>query len=306
MNALPKLNQLRNLRAIIQHGNISAAAQMLHQTQSTLTRSIQELEKTLGVTLLDRGMNSTVLTKAGMMFEPRMNLILNELERAVDELRQIEKLSDGKIAFGCSHFPATSIVPDVIKKFQERHNSTRITIIEGQLSELLSSLRMGKLDFFIGVVSSDLMLNEFVEERLTSCSFSVVARKGHPLANSTSLAELQTAKWYIPAASHGYYSDLETVIFPNGVKSCGSVIFGDSSTIARKLVLNEDYLFVGPRPMFLAPHHKDLISIIPVKDKLPDGHYSLIFPRNKKLTPAALNLVNEIRFAYFDFIKSHS
>ncbi|WP_238534962.1 hypothetical protein [Shewanella baltica] len=108
------------------------------------------------------------------------------------------------------------------------------------------------------------------------------------------------------AASHGYYSDLETVIFPHGVKSCGSVIFGDSSAVARKLVLNEDYLFVGPRPMFLAPHHKDLISIIPIKDRLPEGHYSLIFPRNKKLTPAALNLVNEIRFAYFDFIKSHS
>lgn len=118
MKALPKLNQLRNLRAIIQYGNISAAAQVLHQTQSTLTRSIQELEKTLGVTLLDRGMNGTVLTKAGMMFEPRMNLILNELERAVDELRQIEQLSDGKIAFGCSHFPATSIVPDVIKNFK--------------------------------------------------------------------------------------------------------------------------------------------------------------------------------------------
>ena len=46
MRHLPKINQLKNLRAIIQHGSIRSAAEANHQTQSAMTRSIQELEKT--------------------------------------------------------------------------------------------------------------------------------------------------------------------------------------------------------------------------------------------------------------------
>lgn len=301
---LPKINQLRNLKAVIQYGGIRAAAQALHQTQPALTRSIQELEKTLGVSLLVRGVKGAVLTEMGRIFEPRMNMVINELERAIDELRQIERSSQGSVTLGCSHLPAFGIVAPVIKKFQERYTTAQFTIIEGQLSELLSSLRLGRMDFFIGVVSSDISLHEFNDEHLAVAEFCVIGRKGHPLTNSTSLKDLRGAKWYLPTASAGYYSNMEASIFPYGKEPTCSVIFGDSATIAEQLVLREDYLFVGPRAMLSVPHLQDIVSIIPIKEKLPDGTYSLIYRQQQTLTPLAKHLMDEMRFAYMQLINN--
>ncbi|ATM95032.1 transcriptional regulator [Yersinia frederiksenii] len=302
MRELPKINQLKNLRAIIQYGSIRTAAQSLHQTQPAMTRSIQELEKILGVSLLVRGVHGAELTAMGRIFEPRMNLVLNELERAMDELEQIERSSEGLVTFGCSHLPALAFVPDVIKNFQTRYTTARITVAEGQLSELLNSLRLGRLDFFIGLVSPEISLREFVDEHLAVAQFAVIARKGHPLANSTSLSELQGAKWYLPTARAGFYNDIGSLIFPYGKEPTSSVIFGNSATIAEQLILNEDYLFVGPKVMATVSSLQDIISVIPVKEKMPDGHYSLIYRRQQSLTPMAKRFMDDIRFAYLELM----
>lgn len=65
-----------------------------------------------------------------------------------------------------------------------------------------------------------------------------MARHGHPLANSTTLSQLQGCKWY----------------FPNGKQDNCSIIYGDSMTIGEQLVTNEDYLFIGPKAILSVDH----------------------------------------------------
>ncbi|MCS3601169.1 LysR family transcriptional regulator of abg operon [Buttiauxella sp. BIGb0471] len=300
MSNLPKINQLKNLRAIIQYGSIRAASQAVHQTQSAMTRSIQELEKTLGVTLLDRTARGALLTDMGRLFEPRMNMVLNELERAVDEIRQLESAANGTVMFGCSHLPAFGIMPGLLKKFQERHPKAYLTVIEGQLSELLGSLRLGRMDFFIGIVTPDIALHEFSEEHLSVAKFCVFAHKDHPLAHCQSLLELRDAKWYLPTASAGFFNAIEQVVFPGGKGPGCSVLYGDSTTIAEQLILTEGYLSVGPQLMLELPWLKDKLCQVNVKETLPNGNYSLIYRQQQTLTPIAKLLINEIRH---EFIK---
>ncbi|WP_145552944.1 LysR substrate-binding domain-containing protein [Yersinia bercovieri] len=122
------------------------------------------------------------------------------------------------------------------------------------------------------------------------------------LINSRSLRDLQAAKWYIPTASAGYFSNMETVIFPYGRKPTCSVLFGDLTTIAEQLVLNEDYLFVGPKAMLAIPYLQNIVTSIPIKEKLPDGKYSLIYRQQQVLPPLAKHLIDEIRFAYWELM----
>lgn len=298
MNHLPKINQLKNLRAIIQYGSIRAASQALHQTQSAMTRSIQELEKTLGVTILDRTARGALLTETGRIFEPRMNTVLNELERAVDELRQLESAANGSVMFGCSHLPAFGMMAGVLKRFQVRHPQAYITVIEGQLSELLDSLRMGRMDFYIGIITPDIALHEFTEEPLSVEKFCVFARQDHPLAASQSLQALRDAKWYLPTARAGFYSAIEKFVFPEGKGPECSVLYGDSTTIAEQLILREDYLSVGPQSMLRLPWLKEKICQVRVKEELPSGKYSLLYREQQTLTPISRLLINEIRHEF--------
>lgn len=297
MKELPKINQLRNLRAIINHGGMRAAATALGQTQPALTRSINELERILGTRLLVKGESGVVLTKTGKAFEARMNGILNELERAMDEVKQIEKISHGEVVFGCSHLPAFDVIPELITDFKRQHKDARITVIEGQFSELVSALRLGKMDFYVGN-TLDLSSKEFISEHLMTLEFSIMGRKNHPLKNSRSLSELQGAKWFLPAVTFGYYNDVESFIFPDGNLSESTVIYGDSISIARKLIFDHDYLFAGPTTMIDEPSCQGLLETIPINEKLPVSQYSLIFRKTHILTPIVERFIEAIRLVY--------
>ncbi|MFZ1873823.1 LysR substrate-binding domain-containing protein [Serratia sp. D1N4] len=294
MKEFPKINQLRNFQAIIRYGSIRTASQALLQTQPAMTRSIQELERILGISLLVRGPQGMVLTKMGRIFEPRVNMILNELERAIDELHQESQLSQGTVVFGCSHLPAFSIMPSLINKFQGSHPFSSITVVEGQLSELIASLRLGRLDFFVGIASPEISMNEFAVECSINAEFCIISRREHPLVKSNSLSQLQGAKWYFPNSRVGYYNNVEKFIFPKGKSKDNAIIYGDSMTIGEQLILNEDYLFVGPKAILEVPYIKDLISAIPIKEKLPDALYIVIYRQQQGLTPLAKLLMEEV------------
>ncbi|VXC60667.1 LysR family transcriptional regulator YbhD [Enterobacterales bacterium 8AC] len=302
MKELPKINQLRDFQAIIYYGNIRSAAQALFKTQPALTKSIQELERILGVTLLVRGPQGMVLTELGRIFEPRVNTLINDLERAVNELHQLSERSQGNITFGCSHLPAFSILPALVDEFQNEHPSANITIIEGQLCELVNSLRMGRLDFFIGIAAPEISMNEFTVENSINTEFCIIARKGHPLHDSSSLSELKGAKWYFPHTRTGYYKYLEEFIFPKGRTRDDVIIYGDSMPIGEQLVLNQDYLFIGPKAVLEISYAKDLITSLPIKEKLPDALYILLYRQQQGLTPMARLLMNKVNKACFNFL----
>ncbi|AHG21043.1 LysR family transcriptional regulator [Chania multitudinisentens RB-25] len=295
MPNLPKISHLRVFEAIILHGSVRAAAKALNQTQPGITRTLKELETTLGATLMVRGTRGMVLTDMGRLFETRMKFVLNELERAVDEIKQVNQSQHGTVSFGCSHLKTLSIIPSVMQRIHKMYPKAQISLYEGQQSELLPSLRVGRLDFFIGIISEEISLGEFVEEPLLSCPFGVIARKGHPLANSTSLAELRNAKWYLPVAGAGYYHDLELFLFPEGKGPENAIFKGDSIAVGERLVLEADYLVIGPLAMLDIDFVNKLFCTIPVKEKLPDGHYSLLYRQDSSLTPLAKHLINEIR-----------
>ena len=302
MKELPKINQLKDFQAIIRYGSINTASQALFKTHPALTRSIQELERILGVALLSRGPNGMTLTEMGRIFEPRADAMINDMERAVDELHQLSRQSQGNVVFGCSHLPAFSILPSLINKFQEENPTAKITIIEGQLCELMTSLRLGRLDFFIGIASPEMSLNEFIVTSSVNTEFCIIARKDHPLSNSRSLSELQGAKWFFPSARTGYYKNLEQFIFPKGRTEKDIVIFGDSMSIGEQLIISEDYLFIAPKAILGISYIKELISTIPIKETLPDASYILLYKSEKVVTPLAKQLIDKINEACFTFL----
>jgi LysR family transcriptional regulator, regulator of abg operon len=95
-----KLNQLRDITAIAEHGCLRAASRALGLAQPALTRSVRELE--LGVMLFERRTRGMVLTTVGAAFVHRANAILSDVRRAVDEVEQIGGGKGGTLDTGLS------------------------------------------------------------------------------------------------------------------------------------------------------------------------------------------------------------
>ena len=67
----PDWTHWRSFAAVVEHGSLSGAARHLGVTQPTMGRHIEELERTLGVTLFERTLQGLKPTETGLrLFEP--------------------------------------------------------------------------------------------------------------------------------------------------------------------------------------------------------------------------------------------
>jgi DNA-binding transcriptional LysR family regulator len=80
---------LRHFLAVLDHRGISAAAEAVHISQPALTKSIRQLEATLGVALFERHPNGVVPTPFGEILARRVRLMALECQHAVAEIQAI-------------------------------------------------------------------------------------------------------------------------------------------------------------------------------------------------------------------------
>ncbi len=116
-----KLSDLHILLAVAQSGSMAKAASQLAVSHPVVSRSISELEHTLGVRLLERNPRGVELTESG-------RAILNRSHAAFDELRQgvkdIEFLADptaGEVRIGTTPPLAASFVSAVVDRLSKRY-----------------------------------------------------------------------------------------------------------------------------------------------------------------------------------------
>ena len=76
------LHDLRVLMAVVKAGSMGKAAKLLATSQSAVSRSIGELEQTLGVRLLDRSANGIEPTSYGQALVKRGTAVFDEFSRA--------------------------------------------------------------------------------------------------------------------------------------------------------------------------------------------------------------------------------
>jgi LysR family tdc operon transcriptional activator len=296
MNYLPKLHQLRVFQEVIRCGSIRAASRALNQSQPALTRTIKELEQVLGTALITRGTRGVTLTESGRAFSVRMQLILQELQRATDEIKQINEHTQGNVSMGFSSLIGLTIFPDVVDEFRKRLPQATLHVKEGQLSTLLPDLREGRLDFAIGTISSEVPLSEFIEEPLFSASFGVLCRKDHPLANCTSMEQLRDAKWYIPDTDMGYYKHIGKTLAPIYRNLPQFPVLSDSIICGLNLLIKSDHLAVLAVAMANPLNLNHQLTILPLETPLPKATYSLVYSRKWPLTMTAQRMINIIRW----------
>ena len=112
---------------VAREGNITKAAELVHLTQSTLSRQMIGLEKELGVQLLERQKYSVILTEEGMMFRRRAQETVTLSEMARDELAQANEEIQGEIAIGCNESQSMSSLSKWIVNFRQVHPLTTLT-----------------------------------------------------------------------------------------------------------------------------------------------------------------------------------
>ena len=136
---------LEQLTAVHECGTLSAAAEKLHLTQPSLTRSMQKLETLFGVKLFDRGKNRIVLNENGVLAAECAKHILAEENEMIQRVRTLDRssrmITDGAITPGTIY----ELSPLISSKKKKKTVSIEIRNEE----ELISGLSDGTYQMII-------------------------------------------------------------------------------------------------------------------------------------------------------------
>jgi len=94
------LKQLKYFDAVVRSGHFGRAADQCAVTQPALSMQIQELEKELGVQLLERGRSGIILTEAGREIAGRAARVLTDIRDIVDVARLQSAVLAGPLHLG--------------------------------------------------------------------------------------------------------------------------------------------------------------------------------------------------------------
>ncbi len=292
-----KLHHLRDVVAIAERGGLRAASRHLQLAQPALTRSLAELERELGTPLFERHARGMVMTATGRAFVQRATAILHEVRRAREEVDQLDGGTHGSVAAALSIATHMALLPKALQPFRTRYPHVQLRVIEGIYPTLEGGLRDGSIDFYIGPEPSHPMPSDLLQEMLFDNTRMVLARRGHPLAHATSLAELADAEWATTSITLHADEEMGALFRLHGLDAPHLALQSQSALTLIVTLAYTDLLAMVPIQWMAFEPTAGVLQPIPVREVLPAPAIVLIHRAGLPLTPAATCLVDMLRKA---------
>jgi LysR family transcriptional regulator, cys regulon transcriptional activator len=146
-----KLHQLRYIHEIARQGlNVSQAAEVLHTSQSGVSKACQLLEEELNLHIFQRhGKRLTGITEPG-------KIILNLAERVMSEMENIKRVGEeftqkesGTLTVAATHTQARYRLPNAVKAFMQRYPEVTLHIHQGNPTQVAEQVASGGADIGI-------------------------------------------------------------------------------------------------------------------------------------------------------------
>lgn len=291
-----KFIQLRNFIAVIEAGTFRQAAKDLHLSQSSISKSLQQLEDEVGADLLHRGARGVIPTAAGQALLTRAKLIEAELRHARNDVQMIQGAQVGEIRVAVSPTVAVGLLPRAIIEFQKSHPRVNFLVSEAVYPDILPLIRTGEIDITICLVPArprDETLNfvNLVKDRLVP-----VVRANHPVtgASKLSLEDLLDLDWVIYRRSHTGLDVFEQTFTSNRLPLPKSTIECTSFACARALVEQGDYITLMPSRLFFDSRKPSPVALLALDSPMPTWQVAMITRAKHELSAVCLAFLSEV------------
>ncbi|MGY1489966.1 CysB family HTH-type transcriptional regulator [Methylobacillus pratensis] len=177
-----KIHQLRYIREVARQGlSVSLAADALHTSQPGVSKQIQLLEDELSLQIFKRnGKRLIGVTEPGQ-------IILQLAERVMMEMDNIKRVGDefshedsGTLTIATTHTQARYRLPAAVKEFMQRYPKVKLTIHQGNPTQVAEQVQKGEAD--IGIATES--ISSFTDLLCLPCyqwNRCLVMPQGHPL-----------------------------------------------------------------------------------------------------------------------------
>jgi DNA-binding transcriptional LysR family regulator len=194
------LRQIEYFAAAVQHGSTAKAARALNVSQPSISHAIGELEAQWKEKLFFRvHAQGLELTSAGKRRYGQAQILLHQ---AVQLGQGDEDLIEGDLSVGCFSTLGPMYLPGIIRTFQKQYPKVNISMVEGDIEEMLKMIERGTLD--LALVYDMGLVRPLRLHHVGQQSPYVLLPRGHPLTrkDTVSVQDLEGERFILINLPH--------------------------------------------------------------------------------------------------------
>ena len=221
------LRHLRYFAALARHRHFGHAADACAVTQPALSMQIRDLEKELGLDLVERRPGDVSLTDAGAEIARRAESVLMATRDLVEFARHRGRVLGGRLQFGIIPSLAPYVLPKVLPLIQSRYPELRIELRETQTRQLVAELARGTLD--IVMMALPVEDTDIESVGLFEDPFLLAVPAGDPRPAATRVKGVEIDQDRLILLEEGHCLRDQAIAYCAGVRGVGPMGLGATS-----------------------------------------------------------------------------
>jgi len=175
------VRQLRAFLVLAQSRNFTRAAKTVHMSQPAFSATIHALEEAVGARLFHRDTRNVDLTLEGLVFEGTARRVVDEIDGAIDGVRDLVERRRGKVSIALLPSLAAGWLPPLLAEYRAQYPGVEIQVADMLSERSIDQVRSGRADFaIVATTTSDPSLTASL---LCADRFELVCRHEHRLAS---------------------------------------------------------------------------------------------------------------------------
>lgn len=290
------LRSIRYFLTIVDEGSFARAAQKLDVTQSALSRSVQSLESSLGVKLLDRGKFGAAPTVFGRVLIERGRTLIGDASVIAREISLLSGAETGEIAIGAGTYPGEICVGPATGRLLARRPGIKVRVALGDWPDLTDKVLAETLDLAVCDLANAESDARLRTELLPQHQAVLFCRAGHPLTRNKHLALSDVRRF--PLALTTVPSRLAPILFEEAGFGGGPAVPSahvDTFQLAREIVLHSDAVGGAIPAQIDADIRAGRAVALPLALPWLTTRYGFIYLAGRTLPPSVELFMAEVR-----------
>lgn len=267
-----KARQWQTLLAVVEAGSLRQAALALGVSQPALSKTLHDIESTVGRPLFIRSARGLVPTPHGAVVIEHARQSLRAIDALADTLAAVDAGATGRLHVGIIPNLSSDWMRAVAAGLINGAHPLHLQLTEGATDELLHALRSGLLDAALVRITpanagGDLTWRPLLMQRL-----KLIVRAGHPLlrlGRRATLRHLLAHPWLLPPAATPTRQRLDQVFLQEGLAPPQTHIETYALPLIESFVVHEACLAAVPHDIARQFERRGGIRALPFEWDMP-------------------------------------
>ncbi len=284
------LRDLHILLAVADAGSMTRAADELAVSYPVVSKTISDLERTLGVKLFDRSVSGVEPTHYGRALLQSGVAVFDEMRKGLQQIEFIRKPDAGELRIGSSIVVDAGLLPAVIERFSEEFPHAVLHVLpENIATQQYDSLRNRSVELVLGRLPVTMDEPDLVTETLFHEPNIVAAGADSPWARrrTLKLVDLMGERWVLAQPGSLARSIQDQVFRNSGLEPPPATVVTVSLHLYMRLIETGRWLGLVPGSALRFGGKGMRLKALPVKTLPPPAPVGFITVKDRTLTPLA-------------------